>query len=71
MTWIRIRIHFFERRIQDPDPDPHQNVMDPKHWFQEINYMVQVINSMVQVINSMVQVINYTYKRVLRNLDIL
>jgi len=30
MTWIRI--HFFERWIQDPDPDPHQNVMDPKHW---------------------------------------
>ena len=33
MTWIliriRIRIHFFERRIQDPDP--HQNAMDPKH----------------------------------------
>jgi hypothetical protein len=18
----------------DPDPDPHQNVMDPEHWFQ-------------------------------------
>ncbi len=17
----------------DPDPDPHQNVMDPQHWF--------------------------------------
>ena len=41
MTWIRIRIriHFFERRIQDPDPDPdpHQNVMDPKHWFWPLN----------------------------------
>jgi len=23
MTWIRI--HFFPVRIQDPDPDPHQN----------------------------------------------
>jgi hypothetical protein len=20
-------------RIQDPDPDPHQNVMDPEHLF--------------------------------------
>jgi hypothetical protein len=19
----------------DPDPDPHQNVMDPQHWSQE------------------------------------
>ena len=23
--------HFFQGRILDPDP--HQNEMDPKHWF--------------------------------------
>ena len=27
MTWIRI--HFFPVRIRDPDPHPHQNLMDP------------------------------------------
>ncbi len=21
-----------------PDPDPHQNVMDPQHWFQDGNF---------------------------------
>jgi hypothetical protein len=20
----------------DPDPDPHQNVMDPEHWFKDV-----------------------------------
>ena len=29
MTWIRI--HFFLVHLQDPDPDPHQNLIDPKH----------------------------------------
>ena len=31
MTWFRIWIHFFQVRIQDPDPDPHKNEMDPLH----------------------------------------
>jgi hypothetical protein len=22
----------------DPDPDPHQNVMDPQHWLEEFNF---------------------------------
>jgi hypothetical protein len=26
------KIAGFGPRIQDPDPDPHQNVMDPEHW---------------------------------------
>jgi hypothetical protein len=23
-------------RIQDPDPDPHQNVIDPEHWRSKV-----------------------------------
>ncbi len=27
---------FISQRHGSADPDPHQNVMDPEHWFQEI-----------------------------------
>ncbi len=26
----------------DPDPDPHQNVMDPQHWFKLLNFFLLV-----------------------------
>jgi hypothetical protein len=29
----RIWIQKSEVRIRDPEPDPHQNVTDPQHWF--------------------------------------
>jgi hypothetical protein len=33
---IRIRswIHSQRKGSGDPDPDPHQTVMDPQHWLQ-------------------------------------
>jgi hypothetical protein len=27
---------------EDPDPDPHQNVMDPQHWLQGGTYLTRV-----------------------------
>jgi hypothetical protein len=26
----------------DPDPDPHQNVMDPQHWLKYLNSLMQI-----------------------------
>ncbi len=32
----------------DPDPDPHQNVMDPRHWNLE-TFKVRKINSVFYI----------------------
>ncbi len=33
------------RKQQDPDPDPHQNVMDPQHWLQGGTYLTTVCST--------------------------
>ena len=48
ITWI-IRIHFFPVRIQDSDPDPHQNKMDPKHCLYETAVVVQTANVKIRI----------------------
>jgi hypothetical protein len=35
---IRIQIRSISQRHGSADPDPHQNVMDPQHWFSELYY---------------------------------
>ena len=47
MTWIRIWIHIFPVRIQDPDP--HLNWIDPKHCLKDI-FLHELINPQEQKI---------------------
>jgi hypothetical protein len=35
-------------RIQDPDPDPPQNVMDPEHWFNTIGRLFSAFFSQIR-----------------------
>ncbi len=37
----------------DPDPDPHQNVMDPEHCFVDINLAIKLPNKTARCLLSL------------------
>jgi hypothetical protein len=51
----------------DPDPDPHQNVMDPQHWFVTFKFDIVTI----YLIQTSCQRIYGFLSRFVRYLDIL
>ncbi len=34
-------------RYGSPDPDPHQNVTDPEHWFSEVLLPYKLVSGLV------------------------